>query len=535
MNAVSLTGGLLGGAGLFLLGVWLMTEGLRLAAGRALAGLLARWTRTRGRGLLSGIALTAAVQSSTAVTMAAIGFVNAGLLSLERALWVIFGSNIGSTTVGWLVALFGFGLRMESAALPLVGIGMLLHLGAAGTRRGALGMTLAGFGVIFLGIGVLKEAFAGLGSDLALPGGSGALSVLLHVGAGIVVTVLVQSSATTLAIALTAAEGGLIGLTEAAAVVIGANIGTTATAILAALGATAAARRAAAAHVLFNLLAGAVALIALPVFLAGVVALREALALDPTPATTLALFHTAFNVAGVLLMWPLAGMLARWLDGRFRSADEDAARPRYLDASAASVPELGLAALAREVRRLGGIALDQLSAQLSQAGPRGGDRQIVTRLNQGIADFVARLNRATMSAEDARRLALLLRIDRYYETIAELTSELARADSDDLPPPGTPMRSALESFLAHTRELLAACDPEGDGPVAGEETASGFESAYQSLKARILEAGARDEISVRTMEALLRQASSVRRAGEQALKAHRVLHAFASPGAVHVS
>jgi phosphate:Na+ symporter len=147
----------------------------------------------RLRGLASGMLITALVQSSSAVTVATIGFVNAGLLTLGQALWVLFGTNVGTTMTGWLVALVGVDFRIEALALPMIGIGMVLQFTGAGRRRGALGMTLAGFGVLFLGIDVLKDSFADLGSQLTLPGGGGVLGVLAHVGAGALLTVLMQS------------------------------------------------------------------------------------------------------------------------------------------------------------------------------------------------------------------------------------------------------------------------------------------------------------------------------------------------------
>ena len=135
---------LAGGLGLFLLGMGMMTDGLKQAAGQALHNILASATRTRWHALGSGALVTAMVQSSTAVTVAAIGFINAGLLGLAPALWVLFGANIGSTMTGWLVALVGLKFKIEAFALPLVGLGMLLRLTGASQRRGAIGTAVAG-------------------------------------------------------------------------------------------------------------------------------------------------------------------------------------------------------------------------------------------------------------------------------------------------------------------------------------------------------------------------------------------------------
>ena len=238
MSTFALIGGLAGGVGLFLLGMGLMTDGLRLAAGPALERILARSTQTRLRGLASGALVTVAVQSSSAVTVATIGFVNAGLLSLGQALWVLFGANVGTTMTGWLVALVGMKFKIDAFALPLIGIGMLLRLTGDGSRRGALGMALAGFGVLFLGIDLLKDTFSGVAADFTLPQWDGIAGVFAMVLIGILMTVLMQASAAALVIAFSAAQSGLVSLEAAAAVVIGANVGTTVTALLAAIGAT---------------------------------------------------------------------------------------------------------------------------------------------------------------------------------------------------------------------------------------------------------------------------------------------------------
>ncbi len=285
----------------------MMTEGLKLAAGRALEGLLERGTATAPRGLAAGMTITALVQSSTAVTVASIGFVNTGLLSLKNALWVIFGSNVGTTMNAWLVAALGFGFRIDAFALPFVGIGAVLMLAGRTVRSRALGQALAGFGVLFLGIDVLKDSFSGVGSmvdlqDFIAPGLTG---WLILIGIGTLLTVLMQASGAVIAIVITAAQGGLLTVEAACAMVIGTNIGTTSTAILSAMGATSNARLAA-AHVLFNLVTGAVALLMLPLLIALLGVLREWFEQPATPAVMIAMFHTAFNLLGVLLMVPIA-------------------------------------------------------------------------------------------------------------------------------------------------------------------------------------------------------------------------------------
>jgi phosphate:Na+ symporter len=255
---------LAGGVGLFLLGMWLMTEGLKLASGSALRTLLETWTREPSRGFAAGFFITALVQSSSATTVATIGFVNAGLLTLSQAIWVVIGANVGTTMTGWIVALLGIKVQMSTVAMPLVGIGMLIRLtGRTGSRASGIGQAIAGFGTFFLGIGVLQEGFANLAPLIASVrlDDAGLAGMVLSLLLGTALTVVTQSSSAAVAITLTATTMGSIPPEIAAAVVIGTNIGTTSTAIFAGFSATPAAKRVATAHVLFNLLTACLALV----------------------------------------------------------------------------------------------------------------------------------------------------------------------------------------------------------------------------------------------------------------------------------
>lgn len=528
MNSGAL-GYLLGGIGLFLLGMVLMTDGLKAAAGPVLGRVLTSSTQTRLRGLLSGIVVTTLVQSSSAVTVAAIGFVNAGLLTFSQSLWVIFGSNVGTTTIGWLVALIGFKIKVEAAALPLIGIGMCLRLSGPGTRRGAIGGALAGFGILFLGIAFLQQAFgdAGQALDLRALSGHGIASVLGFVLAGVLLTVLMQSSAASLTIVLTLAQAGAIPLQEAAAAVIGANVGTTATALIAAIGATPSARRAAAAHILFNVLTGAVAFILLPALIGVVDLLGDAFDLGSSPAVSLALFHTVFNVLGVILMWPLGEHLAVFLLRRFRTREEEIARPRFLDNNVASVPSLAADALHRELVRIGGMAVGGVWARLGAlAGrpQRPDESAALPALSRAVAEFLTRVNRSSMADDTAHILASLLRVQRYYETCGETAPDIATGHEAIATLGDTPLHRDLLALTEFADTLLVQLNPDTE-PFAplGEEQAEEFESRYQRLKADLLSAGACGEIDMPTMESLMRSFSALRRVIDQAAKAARLL------------
>ncbi len=251
MRYITIIGQLAGGIGLFLLAMKFITDGLKLAAGNALRTLLGRWTQTPIKGIGAGCLLTAIVQSSSAVTVATIGFVNAGLLTLFQAVGVIYGANIGTTMTAWLVAVLGFNIKVELFALPMIGIGIPLWFLASQSRQGGFGQVLSGFGLFFIGIDTLKHAFQSISSsfNLSMVSDFGVLGVLLLVGIGFLLTVLTQSSSAAIAMTLTAASGGVLALPSAAAMVIGSNLGTTSTAFFAAIGATPNAKCVAAAHV----------------------------------------------------------------------------------------------------------------------------------------------------------------------------------------------------------------------------------------------------------------------------------------------
>ncbi|MDX9842739.1 MAG: Na/Pi symporter [Aquabacterium sp.] len=555
---------LLGGIGLFLLGMTMLTDGLKLAAGGALERILAAWTRTRLYGLLTGILVTALVQSSTAMTVAAIGFVNAGLLSFTSALWVVFGSNLGSSVTGWLVALIGFKFKIDAFALPFIGVGMALKLSGEGTRRGGLGGTLAGFGLLFLGIDLLKEGFGGL-SPADLPEmGRDLGGMLTAVLIGLLLTIILQASSATLTIALTAVAGGMVTLEIAAAIVIGANIGTTLTGIVAAINATPNARRLAAAHVFFNVVTAVVAFALLSPLLKLIHYIGVQFVGDGNPVTQLVIFHTGFNALGVLLMWPLSTPLVRFLQGRFQTVEEDELRPRYLDMNVASVPALALQALRRELARMGHLAL-QLATDATQLNPAHLPRTVpppqsetrlarklavVEQLQKQIGSFVSQMSRQPLHQDVADKLPELLRIATHFDTLSRVmyhvgvlgahdvrTVELGALASNRHPagiPGGIPAAdlptTVAPVFLA-ALAFFKAADPESEarsaeGKWLASEARDAFEDTYQATKAHLLHAGAGGQFQVTEVYDWLARLSDLRRAVEQGHKASQRLSAM---------
>ncbi|MHC4830891.1 MAG: Na/Pi cotransporter family protein, partial [Planctomycetota bacterium] len=332
---------LLGGLGLFMLGMLLMTEGLQLVAGGALRSLLRRFTKGRLTGVLTGAAGTALVQSSSATTLLTIGFVNAKLLTFHQAVGLIYGANLGTTTTAWIVALLGFKVDISVVALPMVGVGILLRLAGRG-RVAGLGTALAGFGLVFVGIEFLQEGMDGVAQrfDLAQLGTGSTLGRLGLVGVGALITAVMQSSSAAMAATLTALFSGAITLPQAACIVVGQNVGTTVTAMLGAVGGSASARRTAAAHVLFNLTTAGLVFAAIDPLTRRLVSLGDSLGWDPP--TTLSAFHSAFNLLGVILFLPVTRPFAYVLE---RLVPERGRRlVRRLDAALLPSPALAVEA-----------------------------------------------------------------------------------------------------------------------------------------------------------------------------------------------
>lgn len=512
-----------GGVGLFLLGMRLMSDGLRIAAGDTLRDLLLAATGSRIRALFSGVLVTALVQSSSAVIFAVIGFVNAGLLSLGQAVGLVFGANLGTTFTAWIVAAIGLKLDLQVVAMPCVALGMAMWLASRG-RKSALGQALVGFAVFFIGLDVLQEAFAGVGQELSPSGaGSHIADTLLYAGSGVLLTLLMQSSSAALAVTLTAAAQGLVPLSAAAALVVGANLGTTSTAVFASLGATPAARRTAAAHVTFNVAAGVAALIALPwlLQLSGWLVLT----VQPGPATQLAMLHTLVNLLGVVLLWPWIPRLVSLLERRIGAHERaDEALPRFIDRTVLATPRLAVDAARLELARMGAIAHRMARTALSKkdgdAAMLSGDLDQLERLGAAIIEFVARIDGAGVAYINAA-LPNLVRIAQYYRGMAERSMDLAGM---------TPARSLSEEVLALIGEpraladrLLSICEQvdrdETADAVAIKQALDRFEDAYQAAKSSLLHVGSRGALGAASLVRVLDRLSALRRIVEQAAKA----------------
>lgn len=523
---------LAGGLGLFLLAVTMITEGLKSATGLVLRNMLSKWTRSPAHGVVTGLTITALVQSSSAVTIATIGFVNAGLITMRQALGIIYGSNIGTTMTGWLVAIIGFKINVETFALPMIGVGMLVHLTGGESKRGPFGMVLVGFGLFFIGIGVLKDAFDGLLTviDLNQFTLDGIGGVLMYVGVGFLMTVLTQSSSAAIALTLTAATGGVVGLYAAAAMVIGANVGTTSTAGIAVIGATANAKRVACAHIIFNVGTGVVALMILPILFWVVQNTGELLGLEAIPALTLALFHTVFNVLGVALIFPLNNRLACFLEKRFITQDEIESRPIYLDKTIAVSPALSINALALELSRITAVVrrmgLAAMSSEFTNSRKITSDNRVVHKLCGAVAAFITRLERKSLTNEVSEQLANILRAEQHLLACADQASAIAKAQANIVGMNDEVSMANISRFRAEVVDLMIRADPTEAG-FCFEECGlqlDQVQGVYDEVKAALLLAGVELRVPIPVMIDVIDQNSRIRRMTRQMVKAMRYLN-----------
>lgn len=535
-----------GGFALFMLAMHMMTEGLKTFGGGRLKQTLGSWTSSPTRGVLAGFLFTGLIQSSGAVTVAAIGFVNAAMLSLRQGLGLIFGANIGTTTTAWLVTLIGFGFKIELLALPILTVGVVLRMMFSGKRVQGLGEALAGFGLFFLGLAILKEAFGGLAGTYTatVAGNDGGWTTFLVVG--FVATVLTQSSSASIALLITAVMGGVVGLEAAALMVIGANVGSTSTAVFAALKATPAAKRLAVGHVVFNVVTGIAALMILPLMLWSI---REALVflnLGDSLAATLAVFHTVFNVLGVLLLLPFVTLMSSLLERMFRSDHEDLGRPRHLDPSTASIPEIAASAVREELLRLRSLAAGVMSVALS--GGNGTNSQKVLRqaaavqqLGEAIGAYVGTLRTEVMPRDVEKTLTQYLRVGRYLGEAARLTHYVDSLRRDAASLADRPTGASVAQVLARALDCArlagataggAVASPENGGDRERSEALELFAQSYEHTKVALLAAAVAQSISVETTDALLAELSATRRAVDQLVKGDRLLRTPAQAAAI---
>jgi phosphate:Na+ symporter len=337
----------------------LMTDGLRTLAGDSLRKALSRFTGGPFSAFLSGTGITAVIQSSGATTFATIGFVSAGLITFEQSIGVILGANLGTTSTSWIVTYIGFKLKISAVSYPAVAIGALLKL-LGDHKKGSIGTILAGFGMIFLGIDLLQEGmhnvsnsfnFAAYSYD-SLPGKFGLI------GAGMIMTILMQSSSAAMTATLAALNAGTIILPQAALLAIGQNIGTTFISALGAIGATIPAKRTALAHILFNVFVGIGVFLFLPLFI-NISLLFARIVGHGESIVALSAFHTCFNLAGCIIVLPITRQFALLITKML--PERGLNLTRNLDSSVLMVPEVALESVRRTLIEITGYIIDALA------------------------------------------------------------------------------------------------------------------------------------------------------------------------------
>lgn len=477
------------GLGLFLLGMVILTEGLRQLAGDALQRALRRFTHSPATGALTGAGITALVQSSSATTVTAVGFAGAGLLTFPQALGIVFGANVGTTVTGWAVALLGFKLNLSAVLPPIILAGALLRVFGRG-RLAPTGYALAGFGLVFMGIDAMQAGMSGLEGTVTperFPSDT-IFGRLVLVGIGVAITLVTQSSSAGVAMALAAVHTGTISFEQACALVIGMDVGTTFTAAIAAAGGTLAARRTGWAHVLYNLMTGIGAFLLLPLYVWALGAISpDALVRDPEIA--LVGFHTLFNSLGLLAVLPFAQQFAGLLERLI--PDRPSRFTERLDRSLLRDPAVALRAVEPTLAELALGAFSALSDRLT-GRPVDGERGEMLRLAvEESRAYLARIETPPRGGPaDAREVAALHVIDQLRRLLERLDQaqrvgvvsedpelqERARRLDTLLPGPLSDVDVVVDQLVRLERELR----DERDG-----------------YRHRVLDRAARDEINSR--------------------------------------
>ena len=342
------------GVAIFLFGMLFLEDGFKAFTGGVLEKLLQKTTDKTWKSLLFGVVSTSIMQSSSLVSVITISFISAGLVTLVAGIGIIFGANIGTTTGAWLVAAFGLKVKISAYAMPMLVFGIVLSFQKSKYLKGA-GAVLAGLGFLFLGIHYMKEGFETFKDsfDLASLAVGGYPGLFLFAAIGAAATVVMQSSHATLVLILTALAASQITYENGLALAIGANVGTTITAIIGSLSANIQGKRLAGAHLIFNVVTGVIAIAFIHQFVWAVDVVSDSVGIAADNYTMkLAVFHTLFNLTGVLLMVPLIQRLADFLVTSLPEKAQDLAQPLYLSEAAIEFPETVLKALKMEVWHL---------------------------------------------------------------------------------------------------------------------------------------------------------------------------------------
>ncbi len=430
-----------GGLGMFIYGMQIMSSGLENAAGNKMKTLLEALTKTKILGVLLGAFITAVIQSSSATTVMVVGFVNAGIMNLSQAMGVIMGANIGTTITGWLVSAGEWAKFLSPSTLAPIAIAVGVVVMLTGKRKTSkdIASIVVGFGLLFVGISTMSDAVSPLREVPAFTqlfvtlGGNPLLAIL--VGAG--VTAIIQSSSASVGILQSLAAVGLIPFNAAIYIIMGQNIGTCVTAMMSSMGAKKNAKTAALMHLLFNVIGTVLFSVAAIAFFTIV---KPEWGFGQISQTQISTVHTIFNIATTIILFPLSGViisLAKKIGGVKDEVQDVAAVS--LDDRMLQTPSIALQATIVEVGRMGNIvkstldiAQDVLFTQKAEAIEQlKEDESTVDKLCKGITEYAIKIAGLQVSEKEHAQAARLLqvvndieRISDYCENISEYAEEL---------------------------------------------------------------------------------------------------------------
>ena len=454
------------GLGIFLFGMRQLELALSELTGPSFKRFLRKHTKNKIKAVLSGTCVTAILQSSSVVSLIVLAFVGAGIMQLKHALGIIIGSNLGTTFTGWIVATLGFKLSIESFALPLVGIGGIgLIVFLANIRVYNLFRVLVGFGLLFLGLDYMKTSIEYLAQNFDLEIFA-AYPTWMFLLIGFVLTALIQSSSASMAITLSALYGEVISFEAAAAIVIGSDLGTTITVILGAIGGVAAKKRVALSHFIFNLITDLMAF----VFMIPLINLVTQIMGIQDPMIALVLFHSSFNLLGILIFFPFLSLFARFLNHRFE--DKDVSASSFIMLVNTKVPEAALEALSKEVNHLLFQVFDlHLAAfKLDEPGLTHTDQykrkwlganqksflekyHTIKQLEGELFGFYLRLQKETLSNTESEQLSKYIDVIKYALHAAKGIKDIEHNLREFEGAPQSTLRKLYLDFRKHSREL----------------------------------------------------------------------------------
>jgi len=407
---VSLIMNMVGGLGLFIYGIQKMADGLQKIAGDRMRKMLEILTTKPWRGAMVGAGATALVQSSSAITVMLVGFVNAGLMNLQQAIGVIMGANIGTTITAQMIA-----FHIDRYALPAIGIGFAITFFSKRKLYKFIGETILGFGLLFFGLSLMKDAIAPLKQSPALVD---FLSIfgqkpILGVLAGMLVTAIIQSSSATMGLVIASATAGILTINTAIPIVLGAEIGTCITAMLASIGTSLAARRSAVAHLMFNVTGAAIFLIILPLFT------KFATFTSSNIARQIANAQTSLNIMCTLMGLPLIGLVAKAVTFLVPGEEIIVERgPIYLDPHITGTPSIALGQATKELARMARLTIEMLDYDKEFIfNPKNKSKkhveqreEAVDNLAAKITKYLTKISQNSMSPEQSKKLTILMHV-----------------------------------------------------------------------------------------------------------------------------